>query len=174
MRRIEFFIEEKKSHSCEDVFGLCDDENNLPAYIDEDVTNKESKWIGIVCNISKKEIDFYPIDHCVELLREDGKPAQRCEGILKYDENRIVFTELKNRKIIPSSWLKDAEDQIIETMSFFFCSFDLQLFKAKSWICNKQLTNQNYFQQIQEFKEKTKQMFGGRGFVLCINKSFEI
>ena len=45
---------------------------------------------------------------------------------------------------------------------------------AKSWVCNNQLTNQNYFQQIADFKEKTKNKFGGRGFVLYISKSIEV
>lgn len=174
MRRIIFFIEESKKHSNKDVFGLCDDNNDLPAYIDEDYGNKESKWIGEVRNNQTKEINFYPVDHCVELLREDGSQAQRCEGILRFDENSIVFTELKNRKIIPSDWLKDAEDQIMETMSFFFNNYDLHSFKTKSWICNKQLTNQNYFQQITSFKEQTKYKFGGRGFVLYISKSIDV
>ena len=110
----------------------------------------------------------------MELLREDKSQAQRCEGILRFYENNIVFTELKNRKIIPSDWLKDAEEQIMETMSFFFDNYDLQSFKTKSWVCNKQLTNQNYFQQIADFKGKTKHKFGGRGFVLYISKFIEV
>ena len=174
MRGIEFFIEKEKSHSCKDVFGLCDNNDEKPAYIDEDVANKDSKWIGEVRNASRKEVEFYPVGHCVELLRENKSQAQRCEGILRFDENNIIFTELKNRKIIPSDWLKDAEEQIIETMSFFFENYDLQSFKTKSWVCNNQLTNQNYFQQIADFKEKTKNKFGGRGFVLYISKSIEV
>ena len=55
MRGIEFFIEEKKSHSCKDIFGLCDDNDEKPAYIDEDVANKNSKWIGVVRNTARKK-----------------------------------------------------------------------------------------------------------------------
>lgn len=168
MRGIDFFIEEKKSHSNKDIFGLCDDDNKEPAYIDDDLKNKDSKWIGVVRNASRKEVEFYPVDHCVELLREDNSQARRCEGILRFDENNIVFTELKNRKIIPSDFLKDAEEQIIETMSFFFNNNGLQSFKTEAWIANKQLTNQNYYQQIASFKKKTKNAFGGRGFVLYL------
>ena len=174
MRRVEFFIEESKYHTQKEIFGLCDDDNNLPAYIDEEVANKESQWIGEVHNVSKKGIDFYPIDHCVELLHDDMSQAHRCEGLLRYNENSIFFCELKTGRIVPSEWLKDAEEQILETMSFFFDNYNLQSFNTKSWICNKRLTNQNYFKQIAEFKEETKHKFGGRGFVLYISKSIEI
>lgn len=63
MRGIDFFLVEKTSHSSKDVFGLCDDNDEKPAYIDEDVANKDSKWIGVVHNTSRKKVEFYPIDH---------------------------------------------------------------------------------------------------------------
>ena len=118
---IDFFREESKTHSNKSVFGICDDENPLPAYLDEDLSNKDSKWIGVINNESQKEIDFYPVDHCVVLKRKDGSDAQRCEGILRYNNTNIVFTELKNRD---ASWLSKAMEQVIETMSFFFDNYD--------------------------------------------------
>lgn len=173
MRRIEFFIEEKKSHSNENIFGLCDDEDNLPAYIDEDVTNKESKWIGVVRNASRKEVEFYPVDNCVKIRRDDGKMEERCEGIMSLPDNRLVFVELKDRS--PSAaFRKKAEEQLLITMHYFFNNYDRDSYQIKVWICNKQLTNQNYFKQINDFKENTKQKFGGRGFVLYISKSIDV
>lgn len=80
MRRIDFFLEESKTHSNKCVFGLCDDDNEMPAYIDEDFENKDSKWIGEIHNGLKREICFYPVDHCVEIKRADGKMSERCEG----------------------------------------------------------------------------------------------
>ena len=117
---INFFIEESKTHSNKNVFGLCDDDNSQPAYIDEDIANKNGKWIAQVINDSLKEIDFYPVDHCVEIKRADNTGAQRCEGILSYLDNNIIFTELKDRR---AEWLTKAMEQIIETMSFFLCWF---------------------------------------------------
>jgi hypothetical protein len=169
-RQIDFFKEEHKTHSNKELFGLCDDDNDLPAYIDEDLGNKDSKWIALVNNDSHKEVDFYPIDHCIELKRPDGNDAQKCEGIVCYGDSYIIFTELKNKN---SSWLSKAMDQIIETMSFFFNDYDSRSYRIKAWICNKQLTNQNYFQQINEFKDRTKTEFG-KGYVLCIQKSINL
>lgn len=169
---IDFFREESKTHSNKSVFGICDDDNTLPAYLDEDLSNKDSKWIGVINNESQKEIDFYPVDHCVVLKRKDGSDAQRCEGILRHNNTNIVFTELKNRD---ASWLSKAMEQVIETMSFFFDNYDSQSYQTKVWICNKQLTNQNYFQQIAEFKEMTKVFcHKNRGFVLYIRKSIDL
>jgi len=168
---VNFFGEENKTHSNKRVFGICDDDNTLPAYLDEDLSNKDSKWIGVINNESQKEIDFYPVDHCVVLKRKDGSDAQRCEGILRHNNN-IVFTELKNRD---ASWLSKAMEQVIETMSFFFDNYDSQSYQTEAWICNKQLTNQNYFQQIAEFKEMTKVFcHKNRGFVLYIRKSIDL
>lgn len=112
---VNFFGEESKTHSNKSVFGICDDDNTLPAFLDEDLSNKDSKWIGVINNESQKEIDFYPVDHCVVLKRKDGSDAQRCEGILRHNNTNIVFTELKNRD---ASWLSKAMEQVIETMSF--------------------------------------------------------
>lgn len=168
---VNFFGEENKTHSNKSVFGICDDENTLPAYLDEDLSNKDSKWIGVINNESQKEIEFYPVDHCVVLKRKDGSDAQRCEGILRHNNN-IVFTELKNRD---ASWLSKAMEQVKETMSFFFDNYDSQSYQTKAWICNKHLTNQNYFQQIAEFKEMTKAFcHKNRGFVLYIRKSIDL
>ena len=168
---IDFFGEESKTHSNKSVFGICDDDNTLPAYLDEDLSNKDSKWIGVINNVSQKEIGFYPVDHCVVLKRKDGSDAQRCEGILRHNNN-IVFTELKNRD---ASWLSKAMEQVIETMSFFYDNYDSQSYQTKARICNKQLTNQNYFQQITEFKEMTKVFcHKNRGFVLYIRKSIDL
>lgn len=169
---INFFIEESKTYSNKVVFGLCDDDNDLPAYIDDDVANKNSKWIAQVNNDSLKEIDFYPVDHCIELKRADNTEAQRCEGILRYEDNNILFIELKDSR---ADWLTKAMEQIIETMSFFFDNYDSEAFNIKAWICNKQLTNQNYFQHIQDFKERTKVFCNKkRGFVLYVCKSLHV
>lgn len=170
---IDFFIEETMSHSSKEVFGLCDDNDEKPAYIDEDVANKDLKWIGKVCNTSKKEIKFYPVDNCVAIWREEGKMAERCEGLLSFSDNKLVFVELKDRE--PSdTFRKKAEEQLLVTMRYFFNNYDKDFYQIKAWIANKQLTNQNYFQQIAGFKEKTKKKFGGRGFVLYVSKSIEV
>ena len=90
---IDFFKEHCKTHSNKDKFGLCDDPplSENPAYIDEENT---TDWIGIVDNTPKKEIDFFAIDRCVDVLRLDGEMESRCDGMLRYNST-IVFVELK-------------------------------------------------------------------------------
>lgn len=93
MCAINFFDEGNKQSTKREQFGLCDDDNKQPAYIDIDISNKEAKWIGIVINADKKEVLFYPVDNCIKLIRPDGLMAQRCEGILRSDSNTLIFTE---------------------------------------------------------------------------------
>lgn len=175
MRTIDFFEEKNKQSTNQALFGLCDDVEGQPAYIDTDLSNKNVKWIGIVKNQNEKQILFYPVDHCVDLKTEDGKMAQRCEGILYLSDNNLIFTELKDRKILPAVWLKDAQEQIIETLSHFFKYYESGTYKIKAWICNKQLTNPNYYKQINEFKEITKEKFRlKKGLVLFVERTIKI
>lgn len=171
---VNFFVEESKSISNQQTFGLCDDENNKPAYIDENIENRETQWIGEVLNEFQNDVSFYPIDNCVPLIREDGTLAKRCEGLLCYSGN-IVFTELKNRKLVPSDWLGEAMEQLKETIEIFSTNNTACECKIKAWACNKQLANQNYFQQVQKFKEDTKGLaICKRGCVLSVSRRFDI
>lgn len=175
MCAIDFFDEGNKQSTKKELFGLCDDDNKQPAYIDSDISNKETKWIGIVINETQKEVLFYPVDNCIKLIRPDGSMAQRCEGILRSDSNTLIFTELKDRKVLPAVWLKEAESQIIETLKFFLDNYKSNNYKIKAWISNKQLTNPNYYQQISDFKALTKQLFGNRlGYTLYIDRRIKI
>ncbi len=63
------------------LFGLCDDPlpSKNPAYIDE---KDGSKWIAVVVNEDRHKVIFTAIDHCIEIKREDGKMAKRCDGVL--------------------------------------------------------------------------------------------
>lgn len=59
---INFFDVGCKTKSNKTEFGLCDDPP--PAYIDE---NNNSKWIAFVSNPENKDVDFYAIDHCINI-----------------------------------------------------------------------------------------------------------
>ena len=169
MSSVDFFDMANRQISCKSVFGLCDEEDGTPAYIDEHIENQAGKWIAEVRNSESIEIAFHPIDHCLELLRDDGSMAKRCEGVLSYsDLLNIVFVELKDRKLKPDRWLDDAIGQIEETLSFFYHNHEKETFsKIRVWISNKQLTNQNYFQRIKDFRTKHK-------LVLYICKALEL
>ena len=174
MRRIDFFEEQNKQTANHKEFGLRDDRINQPAYIDVNLSNKE-EWLGTVNNYQSKEVAFHPVDHCVKLTRTDGNDALRCEGIFRYDGNRLIFTELKNQDVIPN-WRTEAEGQITETLKFFFDNYNKNDFQIKAWICNKrQLTITNFHRQIKAFREETKEMFKLRhGIVLEIQREIHV
>jgi len=163
---IDYFKPENGQSTNEKLFGLCDDCNQQPAFID---TVNRDNWLGEIRNEQTIEVVFYPIDHCVKVFREDGATAQCCEGVLRYsDPQNIIFVELKNRKCKPDYWLKEAIGQIKETLAYFFKYNDRKEFaKVRAWIANKQLTNQNYWQQIKQFRADT-------GLVLYIQKSLSL
>ena len=81
MPRINFFDEQNKQITNKKEFGLRDDRVNRPAYIDEILSNKNDKWFGTVKNSNELVVAFFPVDHCVILIRDDGSDASRCEGI---------------------------------------------------------------------------------------------
>jgi hypothetical protein len=113
----EFFKAACQSYSKRKRFGLCDDPAPAanPAYIDE-VDGK--KWIAVVVNENLYEATFTAIDNCIEIKRPDGKMAKRCDGVLTY-ESAIVFVELKQRDVLGSEWVKDAEKQLRATIEHF-------------------------------------------------------
>jgi hypothetical protein len=151
---INFFDKPCKTSSNAKRFGLCDDpppsENS--AYIDE---NDDSKWIGIVNNPTNKEVDFYAIDNCVDVLRADGNKESRCDGMLNYEKN-IIFVELKMRGT--SGWLTKARNQLTITISKFQEENNLSQFNAvEAYACNglRPLSNLGNSAQIQKFKDET-------------------
>ena len=153
---IDFFTEACKSISNKKTFGLCDDPPPAitPAYIDE---NNADKWIGIVDNRNEHTIYFYAIDHCIEILRTDGKMESRCDGLLCCGK-RLIFVELKSRRKKGSAWLKDGCGQLKTTIDIFKHHVDQSRFtRIDAYVCNnfKPLANQGHSVQIQKFKDET-------------------
>ena len=181
MPRINFFIP-KDPPTYQKEFGLCDDIEHQPARIDEDLSNKDTKWLGVVHNDNGKKITFYPVDNYVEMRREDGTMDSRCEGILRYEGKNLIFAELKNRKLKSKSkskkanWRRKAEEQIITTLKYFFDNYDKNAFDIKAWIGNKrQLVEQDYSVQIADFKRETEIQFGiANGINLKIQREIDI
>lgn len=156
MSKIDYFKQEFKQTSQKAIFGLCDDIKNQPAYIDNDIANKDKKWLGEVHNSTNTAVSFHPIDNCIDIFREDKEMSQRCDGILSYhDLKNIIFVELKDRKIKDDEWREKAEGQIKESIEYFFQNYKKDKFnKIAAWICNRQLAQQNYYTQIKKFKEE--------------------
>ena len=90
---INFFPKEHVQISKKRRFGLCDSSasSESPAFIAE---NNGQEWIAIVHNYRQEPISFVPIDHCIELLKEDGNMDNRCDCCL-FHHTTIIFVELK-------------------------------------------------------------------------------
>lgn len=164
---INFFKNDCKTSSNNTEFGICDEPkpSTDPAYIDN---SNLSEWIAIVKNSKNEEINFYAIDNCIEILRENGEDKEsRCDGFLHYDNN-IIFVELKDRG--SSGWLKKGREQITITINKFLENNSFDDFNTvEAYVCNKQrplaITGNNT--EIQKFKDDT-------GLILNISKNIEI
>lgn len=120
---VNFFLEQCQESNIIDIhFGICDDKNNTPAYVDR---IEQKKWIAIVENPNQRNIRFTAIDNCIDIRRSNGKMDSRCDAMLDYDEN-IVFIELKDQR---SSWISEGLDQLEATIKSFQANHDLRQFK---------------------------------------------
>lgn len=89
----DFLKPECRRVTIETIFGICDDTNEMPAYLDS--VNK-SIWIATVINNNQKEITFTAVDNCIEILRENGEMENRCDVMLTSDIC-LYLVELKNK-----------------------------------------------------------------------------
>jgi hypothetical protein len=162
--------------SSSEIFGLCDDQppSISPAYINE---THPAKWIGIVNNHGRRNIDFYPIDHCIPLFRPKvarqknrvirkaaqtivnlfrlKEPDNRCDGMLLCNKE-LIFVELKERGT--SGWLNDGRIQLTVTINHFRKNHDISDYnKIEAYVCNKlrPFANMGNANQIQRFKDET-------------------
>jgi hypothetical protein len=164
--QIVFFDDSCKTTTNNVIFGLVDDPapSTNPAYIDEVDANK---WIAEVINRSQFQVDFFPIDHCVVIIRPDGNDESRCDGVLKYDQ-KLIFVELKDRN--HSGWLADGSEQLKVTFNIFKLYYDIRTFqKIEAYVSNKQrpyaITSSNSL--CQKFKDDT-------GIQLKINRQITL
>lgn len=152
---INFFDGACKTESNKIEFGICDGLHlsKIPAFIDD---SNPSEWIGKVINPSNKDVDFYAIDNCVEILKADGVSQESsCDGMLHF-YNCIVFVELKKRG--GSGWLKKAREQLSITIKKFTLDYDLLDFeKVEAYACNglKPFANKGNNIELQKFKDDT-------------------
>lgn len=110
---LNLLIANCKSTSNKSEFGICDDMNLSPAYIDE---LRQAAWIAVVKNNLGREVEFYAIDNCVKILREDGRQESSCDGILKAD-SELVFIELKLSG--RTGWFGEGRKQLEKTIEVF-------------------------------------------------------
>lgn len=111
-------------------FGLCDDQNSTPAYVNID---DQAKWVATVENPSLRDITFTAIDKCV--IQDGDEPARgRCDGMLT-SSDLLYLVELKDQR---SHWQHAAIDQLESTIQFLRDAHDLSRFRhKKAYACNK-------------------------------------
>jgi hypothetical protein len=75
-------------------FGICDDDDENPAYINN---LDENIWIAIVLNEDTKEVTVTAIDKCIDFPLINGEMQSRCDAMLTCD-NCLYVIELKNKR----------------------------------------------------------------------------
>ena len=149
--KLNFFENSCRKDTDAKRFGICDPEGALPAFI---TTDGAKKWIAIVMNPTKKNIQFYAIDHCL-VMTKSGREIKRCDAMLHYDQN-LVFVELKE---VIKSRVSSAIKQIESTIKVFSKNHDLNSFsKKRAFIANRRQPAFKYSQRekMQNFYNKHK------------------
>ncbi|ULJ59986.1 hypothetical protein [Wielerella bovis] len=82
------------------LFGLCDDDDNLPAYSD---SRQPEKWIATVLNPNGFGVQFYAIDKRIKIII-DGNEQSLCDGMLIFQE-KLYLVELKVQR---AEWINHA------------------------------------------------------------------
>ncbi len=112
-------------------FGLCDNEDNTPAF--PKTTAPEEEWIATVKNDEALEVVFTAIDKCV-LQDHEFKDRGRCDAMLT-TERHLYLIELKNQR---ASWQTQAKEQLRSTIDFLSDNHDISQYKLKkAFACNK-------------------------------------
>jgi hypothetical protein len=114
-------------------FGICDDNNQRPAYVD--LVN-ETNWIAKVNNSKNKEIVFTAFDYCIDVIRENGEMEKRCDVLMTFEDS-LYFIELKGKV---ADWQAEGIEQLEATINSFiqkipdyYWSFK----KRKAYVANR-------------------------------------
>lgn len=131
---VDFFDTQYAQTTNAASFGICDDQNSTPAYIDEYQTDK---WVAHVKNANNKGVTFHPIDNSIATLRPDGNMDNRCDGLLRYDSN-LIFVELKDRD--SQGWVSHGLLQLRSSINHFKNAHPdiLGTSTIKAQLCNRQ------------------------------------
>lgn len=134
-------------------FGIVDPGQSKPAF----TTLDQNLYQAIVTNGKGHPIQFVAIDHNMCIKKANGKDDEStCDGMLYVDKRYLAFLELKD---VMSGWIKDAVDQLENTINIFatnhyITDFDIRL----AFAANKQHPNFAYShkEMMLQFKNNTK------------------
>ncbi|MBC6994362.1 hypothetical protein QWY85_01405 [Neolewinella lacunae] len=105
---INFNVAKCQSESQAERFGLHDPQDGGAAYIDE---SGQVVWNCVVLNPAAFPCVFTAIDHCIEIVDQDGNLKRSCDGMLTY-KGHVILVELKHRG---SDWISLGVDQLRQT-----------------------------------------------------------
>lgn len=154
--QVDFFCNPYKQTTSVARFGICDDTSDVhiarPAYINVEQSEAE-EWIAEVRNGEEKKVDFYPIDNCLNLLREDGTRDNCCDCMLAYDSS-LMFVELKDR--YDSKYLAKGIKQLKSTLEHFKANHNTDDFQITARVCNRRpCCVVSCKQQMEQFRNST-------------------
>lgn len=114
------------------VFGLCDDDNEAPAYAD--VTNVD-RWIAKVENEHQHPVVFTAVDHCIEARRPETNDDESLCDCMLTSGDQLYLVELKDRR---SRWKAKAMNQLENTIRLLTENENLESYRyKKGFACNK-------------------------------------
>lgn len=156
------------------TFGLCDDPppSTTPAYIQH---NNPNDWIAEVNNPLGYEVTFKAVDNCVELLRPNGELVSRCDGFLHFNNDTLIFVELKDRD--SSGWLSKGREQLTISIEKFAENHNVNNYTMnEAYVCNKQrpfaITGINT--EVQKFKDDTANILNNSGLLLKADRNIHL
>ena len=149
---VNFFKEECQEITDESRFGICDLEDENPAFIQ---FTDEKDWIAVVHNEEQKEVIFTAIDNCIDIRRSNGDKESSCDAMLTYTDN-IDFVELK---VVRKDWINKGIGQLSKTIQTFVANHDLTAYnKKRAFLANKKHPHFHFShkEEMQEFKKELK------------------
>ena len=132
-----FITDEKEPFRTNSIFGLCDNEDENPAYSD---TDDSKNWQATVENSDNLEVQFQSIDKRIVIKDYEGNQESNCDGMLLFSD-RLYLVELKVQR---RDWRQKAIGQLKNTIHQMkqYNSADLGEFKKKkAFACNKKHPN---------------------------------
>lgn len=130
---MDFYKTECKTDNISvDEFGLCDNEDGNPAFVD--FANRDI-WIATIKNQKNKNITFVAVDKCV-LKDNEYEGRGRCDCMLVTEnKEHLFFVELKNKD---KEWISDAISQLESTILFFKENYNIEEYRHKKiFACNR-------------------------------------
>jgi hypothetical protein len=153
-------------------FGICDGpaHSSEPAKLSFDIGERE-KWDALVSNYTQKQVSFAAIDHRLELTRNDGTMAQRCDALVyftSHEKRIIIFIELKDRS--GKNWKKKGDNQLRETIAFFERTPEARDFD----MINAHIANKKHPKSNKDDMLRMKRFQKDTGHILTIGQTITI